>query len=81
MSHFVLSFLGRIVEPKLGKVIGAWRKVCNEEHHHLYSSQKDYYGDRIRQQRCGQGMWYSCKRQNMQNSAQKTCRKEITQET
>jgi len=34
-----------------------------------------------RQQGCGQGMWYSWERQNMQNLAQKTCRKEITWET
>jgi len=42
MSRFVLSFLGRIVEPKIEKVIGGWRKVCNGEHHRLYSSQKYY---------------------------------------
>jgi len=44
MSRFVLSFLGRIVEPKIEKVIGGWRKVCDVEHHYLYSSQKRLLG-------------------------------------
>jgi hypothetical protein len=42
MRLFVLSFLRRIVEPKIEKVTGAWRKFSNEECHDLYLSPKYY---------------------------------------
>jgi hypothetical protein len=81
MNLFVLSFLRRIVEPKIEKVIGSWKKCCMRNTI-IYTPHKEII--RVmesRQKRYGQGMWHSWDRQNMQNFAQKTCRKDITWET